>query len=49
MSDNIVGIEYNRVTNISSTDFPGHSANGDFAWDIEKFKDNFEISISHLS
>lgn len=49
MSDNIVGIEYNRVTNTSSTDFPGHSSNGDFAWDIEKFKDSFEINISHLS
>lgn len=47
MSDNIVGIEYNRVTNVSSTDFPGHSQ-GDFAWDIEKFKDNFEIKISSI-
>ena len=39
MSDNnIVGIEYNRVTNTTSTDFPGHQQNGDYSWDIEKFK-----------
>ncbi|KAK6458057.1 RNA polymerase III (C) subunit [Scheffersomyces xylosifermentans] len=50
MSDNtIVGIEYNRVTNTSSTDFPGHQANGDYSWDIEKFKDSFEINISHIT
>ncbi|ODV78072.1 RNA polymerase III (C) subunit [Suhomyces tanzawaensis NRRL Y-17324] len=46
---NIVGIEYNRVTNTTSTDFPGHSANGDFSWDIEKFKDTFEIDISYIT
>lgn len=49
MADNIVGIEYNRVTNTSSTDFPGYTSNGDYAWDIEKFKDNFEINISYIS
>lgn len=47
MADNkIVGIEYNRVSNTSSTDFPGHSQNGNYAWDIETFKDGFEIDIS---
>ncbi|EGW33296.1 RNA polymerase III (C) subunit [Spathaspora passalidarum NRRL Y-27907] len=49
MSDNIVGIEYNRVTNTSSTDFPGHQASGDFSWDIEKFKQNFDIDIKYLT
>lgn len=49
MSSNIVGIEYNRVTNTSSTDFPGHSSNEDYAWDIEKFKEAFDIQISHLA
>ncbi|CAK7910095.1 DNA-directed RNA polymerases I and III subunit RPAC1 [[Candida] anglica] len=55
-ADTLVGIEYNRVTNTTSTDFPGHqSASGtgteatDFAWDIEKFKDQFEINISHIT
>lgn len=45
---NIVGIEYNRVTNTASTDFPGHSQNGDFSWDLEKFKDSFQIHISQI-
>lgn len=50
MSDTLVGIEYNRVTNTSSTDFPGHNGNSeDHAWDIEKFKDEFEIDISYLT
>lgn len=49
MSDTLVGIEYNRVTNTTSTDFPGHSSGDDHAWDIEKFKDTFEIDISHLT
>lgn len=44
---NIVGIEYNRVTNTSSTDFPGHSAE-DNAWDIEKFKKSFDIDIKAI-
>lgn len=49
MSDNnIVGIEYNRVTNTTSTDFPGHQQNGDYAWDIEKFKNKFEIKITNM-
>lgn len=51
-ADTLVGIEYNRVTNTTSTDFPGHSSvpgGEDMSWDIEKFKDQFEIDIAHLS
>lgn len=47
MSD-IAGIEYNRVTNTTTTDFPGHSGE-EHAWDLEKFKQNFGISISHIA
>lgn len=47
MSD-IVGIEYNRVTNTTSTDFPGHSSEEN-AWDLEVFKKNLDIKISHLA
>lgn len=47
MSD-IVGIEYNRVTNTTSTDFPGHSSEEN-AWDLEYFKQNLDIKISHLA
>lgn len=46
MSD-LVGIEYNRVTNTTSTDFPGHSSE-DHAWDLEKFKRSFQIDISYI-
>ncbi|CUM62644.1 uncharacterized protein PRCAT00000198001 [Priceomyces carsonii] len=49
MSDNLVGIEYNRVTNTSSTDFPGYAGSTDYAWDIEKFKDKLEIDISYIT
>lgn len=47
MSD-IVNIEYNRVTNTSSTDFPGHSLE-DNSWDLEKFKRSFDIKISYIA
>lgn len=45
---NLVGIEYNRVTNTTSTDFPGYSKEGDNAWDVEKFKKTFDIKVSHI-
>lgn len=45
---NIVNIEYNRVTNTTSTDFPGHSA-GDHSWDTEKFRDSFDVNIAYLT
>ncbi|KAH3900891.1 DNA-directed RNA polymerase core subunit RPC40 SCDLUD_002350 [Saccharomycodes ludwigii] len=49
MSDKIVNIEYNRVTNVTSTDFPGYAENTfNHAWDVEKFKDQFEVDISKL-
>lgn len=52
--DTLVGIEYNRVTNTSLTDFPGHraglgAAEDDNAWDTEKFKDTFDIDIQHMA
>lgn len=46
---NIVGVEYNRVTNTTSTDFPGFSSSGENAWDVEKFRDTFDIQISSLT
>lgn len=46
---NIVGIEYNRVTNTTSNDFPGFSKEGENAWDVEKFKETFDVQISSLS
>lgn len=48
MDNNIVGVEYNRVTNTVSTDFPGHSGSADHSWDVEKFKESLEIDIRSL-
>lgn len=48
--DNIVKIEDDRVTNTVSTDYPGyHNTDEDFSWDIEKFKDTFDINISYIT
>ncbi|CCF55987.1 hypothetical protein KAFR_0A05520 [Kazachstania africana CBS 2517] len=46
---NIVGIEYNRVTNTTSNDFPGFSSSGDNAWDVEKFRESFDVKISSMN
>ncbi|KAG0671384.1 DNA-directed RNA polymerase core subunit rpc40 [Kluyveromyces marxianus] len=45
---NIVGIEYNRVTNTSSTDFPGFASDQDNAWDLDRFKNSFDVRIESL-
>ncbi|CCC67710.1 hypothetical protein NCAS_0A11520 [Naumovozyma castellii] len=46
---NIVGIEYNRVNNTTSNDFPGFSPDGSNAWDVEKFRNTFKVEISSLN
>ena len=47
---NIVGIEHDRVTNTTSTDFPGYSADSAGSdWDLEKFKKSFNLYISYIS
>ena len=33
-----VGLLEERVTNVSSTDFPGHYPDEDHSWDLTKFK-----------
>lgn len=46
--DNIVHIERDRVTNTVSTDYPGYYATEeDFSWDLEKFKNTFDIDIKY--
>jgi hypothetical protein len=34
----LVGVRAERVTNVSSTDFPGHYPDEDHAWNLEKFR-----------
>ncbi|ORY80391.1 DNA-directed RNA polymerases I and III subunit RPAC1 [Protomyces lactucae-debilis] len=43
-----VGIQIDRVTDVSSTDFPGHSADEDHAWDLETFKKGLFVQIVKL-
>ncbi|KAH0606234.1 uncharacterized protein H6S33_003895 [Morchella sextelata] len=39
----VVGVEAEIVTNVTSTDFPGHWPNEDHSWDINKFKQTFKV------
>ncbi|KAK4162553.1 DNA-directed RNA polymerase [Cladorrhinum sp. PSN259] len=41
----IVGINLETITNVQSTDFPGHYPGEDHAWDIETFRDGFHVQI----
>jgi len=34
----LVRLGAERVTNVSSTDFPGHYPDEDHAWDVQKYK-----------
>lgn len=45
---NVVGIEYNRVTNVTLADIPGHVYGQDYQWSIDKFRDQFQIDIKSL-
>ncbi|KAI9821425.1 MAG: DNA-directed RNA polymerase core subunit rpc40 [Phylliscum demangeonii] len=45
----IVGLNAETVTNITSTDFPGHFLGEDHAWDLDRFRDNFQVVIHDLS
>ncbi|OLL22709.1 DNA-directed RNA polymerases I and III subunit RPAC1 [Neolecta irregularis DAH-3] len=43
-----IGIEIDRVTDVTSTDFPGHWPGEDNSWDLEKFKSVFKIQPKKL-
>lgn len=42
---NEVGIEVDRVTDVTSTDFPGHYPDEDNSWDLQKFKEQFSVIV----
>jgi len=44
-----VGLLEERVTNVSSTDFPGHYPDEDHSWDLAKFKKKLQVKIQKLS
>ncbi|EDR14491.1 uncharacterized protein LACBIDRAFT_319284 [Laccaria bicolor S238N-H82] len=45
----LVGIQSERVTNVSSTDYPGHYPDEDNEWSLEKFKKNLKVKVQRLS
>lgn len=42
----LVGVNLETVTDITSTDFPGHYPHEDHAWDVQKFEDNLQIKFN---
>ncbi|KAF2753204.1 putative DNA-directed RNA polymerase I and III subunit Rpc40 [Pseudovirgaria hyperparasitica] len=41
----IIGIGTETVSNITSTDFPGHWPGEDNSWDVDKFRDKFRVQF----
>ncbi|KAI9507811.1 DNA-directed RNA polymerase [Russula earlei] len=44
-----VGLLEELVTNVSSTDFPGHYPDEDHSWDLSKFKKKLQVKVQKLS
>lgn len=44
-----VGVNAERVTNVSSTDYPGHYPDEDHSWDLGKFKQKLRVKVQSLS
>jgi len=44
-----VGLLGERVTNVSSTDFPGHYPDEDHSWNLPRFKKKLRVEIQKLS
>ncbi|CAL3963964.1 unnamed protein product [Diplocarpon coronariae] len=43
----IVGVNAETVTDVTSTDFPGHYPGEDHSWDVRKFMKNFQVNFHH--
>ncbi|KAG1753197.1 DNA-directed RNA polymerase [Suillus lakei] len=44
-----VGVHAERVSHVSSTNFPGHYPHEDHSWDLERFKKGLTVKIERLS
>ncbi|KAF8450915.1 DNA-directed RNA polymerase [Boletus edulis BED1] len=44
-----VGVHPERVSNVSSTDYPGHDPGQDNAWDLAKFQQRLIVRVERLS
>lgn len=45
----LVGVHLERVTDISSSEFPGHYPDEDHSWDLSKFRENLKVMVQRLS
>ncbi|KAJ7349032.1 DNA-directed RNA polymerase [Mycena albidolilacea] len=48
-SRRLVGIKAERVTDVSSRDFPGHYPGEDHAWSLDKFRENLTVKVRRVS
>ncbi|KAL8827253.1 MAG: hypothetical protein Q9170_007086 [Blastenia crenularia] len=44
----IVGVNAETVTNVTSTDFPGHYPGEDHEWDLDEFRNTFNVQFHKL-
>ncbi|KAI0764285.1 insert subdomain of RNA polymerase alpha subunit [Trametes elegans] len=44
-----VGVHAERVSDVASTEFPGHYPGEDHSWSLARFKDNLKVSVKRLS
>ncbi|KAK7691395.1 hypothetical protein QCA50_004794 [Cerrena zonata] len=44
-----VGVHAEWISDVSSTDYPGHYPHEDHSWDLEKFKQNLQVKVQRLS
>jgi len=44
-----VGVHAERVSDVSSTDYPGHYPGEDHTWDLRKFKEKLQVKVQRLS
>ncbi|KAH0586446.1 hypothetical protein H2248_007680 [Termitomyces sp. 'cryptogamus'] len=45
----LVGVHAERITNVSSTDYPGHYHGEDHSWNLTTFQKNLKVSVQRLS
>ncbi|KAG6841339.1 hypothetical protein C0991_012164 [Blastosporella zonata] len=45
----LVGVHAERITNVSSTDYPGHYPGEDHSWNLQKFQKNLKVQVQRLS
>ncbi|KZT74671.1 hypothetical protein DAEQUDRAFT_719854 [Daedalea quercina L-15889] len=44
-----VGVHAERVSDVSSTEYPGHYPGEDHSWDLAKFRENLKVEVKRLS